>query len=602
MCGEMKQFQAQYRDEESFSSWLSSIQALIEEDNLEANALLFHIFSDSHVVDLIEPIIDQIKSRFQGALYAGCTGTGGVIDGRSAQEHVIVSASVFEHPDTKVEILQLPVSYEQQEESSRKLVEAIRARPWVKAIEMLTTAGNTDIPNLCKEISSIDEGIQLFGGGAAAADLHDGNSSKTYVVSPVAGPASNNAVFVLLGGEQLHVRTSFLTGWRNLGLPFEATDSHRNILKSLDHQPALDVYDHYVDIPHDEHFFDRSIVFPLCLDVDGIPLLRVATDFTEEGHLILGADIAQHSKANIAYGDPAEIMPRINNAVLDYQDFDADAILLYSCAGRQVYWGAEVDKETLPFQNLAPTFGFYTAGELYRNEKSILFHNLTIVLAAIREGEPTGENKKEIEMMSEGFSRQIMINRSLTTFINAATEQLVEANNKLQAMAITDGLTQLFTREETERRIRAEMHEYLSDVQTRTPFTLMMLDLDHFKEVNDTFGHQEGDAVLQAVADLFHDVLDERKLSEATVGRWGGEEFMFLLPGMATGESNDIAEEIRTRFESLHFPISGFHTLSAGITGSFESDTADSMISRVDKALYAAKNSGRNCSVILDAS
>lgn len=598
----MKHFQTQYSNKESFLEWLSQIQAHIDNNGLQANALLFHVFSDSHRHALIEPVIGAIESSFPKVPYAGCTTNGGIIDGKSAEAHIVVSASVFEDPDSKVEVIQLPISYEVQDESARRLIEEVNARPWVKAIEMLTTIGNSDMPNLCEQLSSIDESIQLFGGGALATDVHDGNSENTYVVSSMAGATEHSAVFVLLGGEQLHVRSSFLTGWRNLGLPFESFDSARNVLKTLDHKPAKDVYQHYIGAPEDERFFDISVVFPLCFDTNGVPLLRVATNFTEDGSMFLAADIDKHSSVNIAYGDQAQIMKSVNRTVLDYQDFGADAIFLYSCGGRQNYWGDMVDKETLPFQNLAPTLGFYTSGEIYRTDSSVLLHNLTIAVAAIREGEPKAREDKHIELMSEDFSRQIMINRSLTTFINAATEQLVEANNKLQKMAITDGLTRLCTREETERRIRVDMQSYLDDTKSRPASTLMMLDLDHFKAVNDTYGHHEGDEVLRAAAEMFTDVLAEKGFANATIGRWGGEEFMFLLPSTTAEQAKDLAEEIRTRFESRVFPVSGVHTLSAGVTRAEESDTADSLISRVDRALYTAKDNGRNRSVILRAS
>lgn len=345
----MRQFQTQYSNVEDFSDWLSQVQSFIEDNNLEANALLFHVFSDSHIPDLIEPVLNSINGRFPNAVYAGCTTNGSIIDGRSADKRIVVSASVFESPDTKVDVIQLPTTYETQEDSAQKLIEAVSARSWVKAIEMLSTIGNIDMPTLCERISCIDETIQLFGGGALATDVHDGNSGATFVLSSAAGATQSSTVFVLLGGSQLHVRSCFLTGWRNLGLPFEATDSARNVLRTINNQPAMDVYQHYIGAPKDERFFNISVVFPLSFDSDGIPVLRVATNFEEDGSMYLAADITKHRSANIAYGDQAQIMQSVNQTILDYQDFDADAIFLYSCAGRQNYWGDKVDKETLPF-------------------------------------------------------------------------------------------------------------------------------------------------------------------------------------------------------------------------------------------------------------
>ena len=376
----MKRFQMQYSDNRTFSEWLSAIEAFVDEHGLKGNVLLFEIFSDSHAIELVEPVISLIENRFPTAPYAGCSTNGSIVEGKSAEEHVVVAANVFECPETKAEAIQLPISYDLQQESGQTVVEAVKARPWVKAIEVLATIGNTDMPSLCKQISAVDDSIQVFGGGALAADVHDGNSAKTFVFSSAAKPAHNSAVFVLMGGEQLHVRSSFVTGWRNLGVPFEATDSTRNVLKTLDDKPAFDVYNHYIGVAKDEHFFDISVVFPLCFETGGVPLLRVATNFGEDDSLIFAADISKLTSANIAYGDSARTIESVNDAIREYEDFAADAINLYSCAGRQGYWGDEVDKETLPFQSLAPTLGFYTAGELLRTNGQLLLHNLTIVV------------------------------------------------------------------------------------------------------------------------------------------------------------------------------------------------------------------------------
>ena len=159
-------------------------------------------------------------------------------------------------------------------------------------------------------------------------------------------------------------------------------------------------------------------------------------------------------------------------------------------------------------------------------------------------------------------------------------------------MAITDSLTGLLNRGEIEHQIRNAM-ESKDDT---SPVILMMIDLDDFKMVNDTYGHEEGDEVLVVLSDIFTECIKDSGLSAYT-GRWGGEEFMILLPGADHESAHRLAEKIRTTSAEHHFPVSGTHTLSASITESRPEDNADRICSRVDNGLYNAKKNGKNQTV-----
>ena len=120
--------------------------------------------------------------------------------------------------------------------------------------------------------------------------------------------------------------------------------------------------------------------------------------------------------------------------------------------------------------------------------------------------------------------------------------------------------------------------------------SLAILDIDHFKRINDNYGHTIGDSVLKGVADTITSTL--RKADTSV--RWGGEEFLFLMPGATLKESSEISERIRRNIEAGTYHKNIKVTVSIGITEYIGGDTLDFMIKRADKALYEAKNSGRN--------
>ena len=592
----MKQFQTEYRDEGSFSGWLREIQRCCELWGILGNEKLFHIYTDSSDYGLVEPVVALIRQHFPGAPYAGISGHGAIIHGATAARHIVVVSTVYERPDSRVEVVQLPLTYATQEASADALLAAVKARPWVKSIEMLTTVGGVNMPLFCRKLAVLPKGVQFYGGGALATDVYDGHAVENLVFSSAAGRSPGSAAFVLRGGAGLHIHTRYLTGWRRLGMPFTATSARGNVLAELNGKPALELYRHYLNMPLDERFFELAVVFPICFERDGVPCLRATTSFREDGALIMGADIEEGSVGNIAYGDPVQIMKRINESLAALQDFAPDVIQLFSCGSRQFFWGPDVDRETLPFNSIAPTSGFYTSGEFLRSNREVLLHNVTMVIAGMREGDAATMAHAPVQM--DDLSRPNMINNCLTTFINKAAEELKEANEKLFEMAVTDGLTGLYNHTEIERRVRSALDEYRLAPQTTRPPVVVMLDLDFFKSINDAHGHQEGDAVLRAVSGLFRQARAQR--GEALcVGRWGGEEFMCLIRDMGLDEAGKFVEALREDFAGIDFPGSGRHTLSAGVTRAAPQDTTVSLIGRADKALYRAKEQGRNRSVVL---
>ena len=120
-----------------------------------------------------------------------------------------------------------------------------------------------------------------------------------------------------------------------------------------------------------------------------------------------------------------------------------------------------------------------------------------------------------------------------------------------------------------------------------------MLDIDNFKQVNDTYGHQEGDMVIIALGKILHN--EEMAYTDKfSAGRWGGEEFMLLLHDTDVSAASFIAELIRQCFANTSFPTVRMQTISLGVTQTTEDDTLDSLCTRVDAALYKAKKSGKN--------
>ena len=167
-------------------------------------------------------------------------------------------------------------------------------------------------------------------------------------------------------------------------------------------------------------------------------------------------------------------------------------------------------------------------------------------------------------------------------------QELEGANAQLIKLSSTDTLTQLANR----YFLNSILKQAISSSQRyNRPLSVIMIDLDHFKRVNDIFGHIAGDTVLQASAAI----LRENCRESDTVGRWGGEEFLIICPETTKEEAAHLAEKLRALIPSQSMIYAHNQTASFGVSSYEDSDTQESIVIRADEALYRAKNDGRNC-------
>ncbi len=143
-------------------------------------------------------------------------------------------------------------------------------------------------------------------------------------------------------------------------------------------------------------------------------------------------------------------------------------------------------------------------------------------------------------------------------------------------------------------RSKAELR---SLVKQGRPFALAMADLDHFKQLNDTHGHEAGDRALRAFSQVAREILR----SDDTIARWGGEEFVIVVPDLDRHQTIDVLERIRSRLAESHLGDHPAFTASFGITDSTRGDTLEELLKLADAALYAAKQAGRDRIITSDA-
>jgi diguanylate cyclase (GGDEF)-like protein len=204
------------------------------------------------------------------------------------------------------------------------------------------------------------------------------------------------------------------------------------------------------------------------------------------------------------------------------------------------------------------------------------------------------EQARELLMIRNLQSmQQVGALQEITQHFEARTAELEDRHRR-------DAMTGVFNRGHLDRVLEAE---FRSAVAGGWPLSIVFADLDHFKRVNDTYGHPAGDAVLTATASIILDVVRDTDC----VARYGGEEFIIILPGLGADGAKKIAERLLNRLRSFHHPVPGgtlTTTASLGLATLHPGapfDSAAQLLEAADRSVYAAKKQGRDRLVAFDA-
>ena len=200
--------------------------------------------------------------------------------------------------------------------------------------------------------------------------------------------------------------------------------------------------------------------------------------------------------------------------------------------------------------------------------------------------------KYESFELDEIIPLSFTISISLLAFITRRYNELKVLFIKVEQLSIRDQLTGLYNRRYTEDIFYMEIERIK---RNDLPFSILLIDIDDFKLVNDTYGHNTGDKVLAQFADIIR--LITRKVD--TASRWGGEEFLILCPETNINEAILTAKRLLTAINTYSFANVGKVTASIGVVAGNTNESFELNVNRADKCLYQAKSNGKNCYVSL---
>ena len=485
-----------FKDVAQFESELSLFNKWYKEHG--SPTMYFQIHSAILEPEKLKPIWNILDRFFPDVPWVGNSTSGNIVDCEVSTD-ISVSAVIFEKPTSKFTVRQYDYSRESVGGIAQNVVKVTKDNPWVKAVEIYHCISPFSTTALCEGLDDLSSEIQVFGGIVCSPDITSPNSC---IFSSEGGYTRSGLLVLFFGGPEFYVDSRKISGWKPIGRNFHVTRSEGNILYELGGIPAYEVYNKYLNIKNDQNFFYNALEFPMLYEHNGVSIVRAPGSSNPDGSLTMSSDIDEGSIIRLSYGEPGLIVDRIREESEKCGEFGPQVQHIFSCAARKAFWSQrEPTYEITPFKGLASSTGFFSHGEFLREKGHLNQHNITLVIASMREGPAVGKKRERADDIRAEMTTRLPLAARMATFIRETSFELEQINSKLRVMnehlqdvATTDSLTGLENRLAFDELLKNIAQED-SDAGN---WTMILMDVNGLKYANDTFGHQAGDVLIVA--------------------------------------------------------------------------------------------------------
>ncbi len=559
----MQSFNTQFKDKKSLKDFISS-NSINKSKNI-----LVQIFSG--VIDEKKSLdlSSTIKELLPDANIIGTTTSGEIYLGKVYDNSVTISFSIFESTIVKSNFYNLDDNFKLSDVVNDLITDD------TKVLIIFSDGLKSNAEKLLKDIYTLKQEAVIAGGRAG-----DNNKFKKTYVFDEKNYSENGCVIATLNSKQLIVNNDYMLNWTPIGKDMIVTKVDNNILYELDGIPILDVYRKYLGNDAVKNLPESAMEFPLIIKKDDIYIARDPIVKMEDNSLMFAGNFEEGDNVRFSFGNIEDISGDVGNYFNEFSKFPAESIFVYSCSARKALMGGKLNDELNILESLAHTSGFFTYGEYFHTSNIIELLNVTTTFLALSESSTV---KKRVLKKTKVQSVDV-VKKALTHLVKVTTQEL-------EHISTHDTLTALYNRSEYIKRVCLKIK---GAQRYKEYFGLMLIDIDHFKLINDNYGHAVGDEILKKLADALVSNVREDDL----VARWGGEEFVIIVNYATVNILEKLAKKLQKKIAEVDFLPVNRVTVSFGLSVYADGDTEERLFKRVDNALYTAKNSGRDCYVI----
>lgn len=533
-----------------------------------------------------ELLVERINQYFPQSCISGITTTHDSGEEADNESHPLEISFIFFH-STKLSQFEFDLSDSTSFVSGRIMNEKLEEVSNLRCLLICYATKSNSINTFIHEF--LHNNIPIFG-AKASIDLSKKNIAHVYGRKVY----SQGIVVVAFSGKSLSVYMDSNLGWQPIGSDMVVTKVKGDrVAEEIDNEPAVNIYSKYLRVDPNQYFLKNVCEFPLVFNRNNFNVARVPISFDEEGGLIFSADIHLNDRFRLSYASRENIYAVSRKSADELTSFQPEAVFLFACANIRQFLKEDFETEIGIYKKHVKDLSVATvSAELFITQDGRGCDlNSTLVVIGLKEGEDN-KNTVIINRSPDIFAPEFctlgeipFIDRILT-FLERISQELNERNLELKKIASTDQLTKIYNR----RELEVAIENVLANRREGKSYGILFLDIDHFKNINDSYGHDIGDTVLVAVVNHIRSLME----SDHVFGRWGGEEFIYLIPDVDEKSLRHFAERVRKTIDEKHISTVNHITVSVGATLVTPEDSPESLLKRADEAVYEAKESGRN--------
>lgn len=559
--------------------------------------ILIQVFCGISDMDTVNHLRSLLCTLFPGSAVIGASSAGEILNANVIEKSIVISFTAFK----KTRVVSALVTQNDYLKAGGKDMGIALNDNKPKAVIVfgcgLKDGNYVNALPFLKSLNGKLDNVVIAGGQAGGYHEH---ASRVFVFTEQ-NLTEHGFAAAGLSGPNLCVNTAHNLSWTPIGKKMAVTHVKGRRLYSIDHKSVKDIYLQYLGIEAHPSSLYLMNHFPLMIERRRMHVTNPILSVNPDGSFNVLERFYAGEQVRFSYCDAGlqeEGAKRMGRKLAGYEP---EAFFVYSCESRKTVFEDDIVVDMTAIENCPSSAGFFTFGEFYTDKnKAPRFLQQTMTVLALSESETCKifdeeEDFTEKIELTETNLRRFRLLKAMSHLVSSTTRELELKNRQLEKLANKDGLTGLFNRRFFDDTLAYRMKEHS---RSGAPLSLILIDVDFFKQFNDHYGHVAGDDCLRGISNLLQ---KQMKRSSDMAFRYGGEEFSCILPATAHPGALQKAETIRSGVEDLAIPhktsqVAGFVTVSLGvITLTDNRDISlQELADACDQLLYEAKHRGRN--------
>ncbi len=568
---------------------LEELRTNLDLSNLDPRKTLVQVFSGLVDLSSLQEIQEIFKQKNPNINFLGTSTAGEIVNAKCHEHSIVVSITTFDHTFVEIKAFCAEDEFSLGQDIAQNFF-----KQNTKACIMFFESLNTNCSDILDGLSKANKLVPIAGGlagdYASFVQTYIFDNEKIY---------SKGCLAAILNSDVLSAVSGYQLNWEPIGKIMEVTKVDKKRLYEIDDLNIKDLYLKY---------YGEDIAKQLPFITEEFPLFEIRDDkremfhfftklFAQDGSVLTIANLKKGDKVKLSFGNAFSVLNKTIENLKQIEANKEDVVFIYNCASRKQFLADDANLELEPFKTFKTSVGFYCHGELCSSDVGAFVLNMSMTYLILNENSLPIKMKNDTKLQYKFTdSKRYAYAKALVNLTNQIINELQDAKEKLRNQANKDYLTGLYNRRYLDKVAKELM---VKCKQNKKGMNIIVLDIDNFKLINDTYGHLVGDEVIKTLANI----LQENTRKNDVVLRLGGEEFGVLLPCSTSEETFGTAEKLRkliasSKVDANHTYIN--FTVSLGVDNiNFDKDiSVYQALDRADSALYDAKRSGKNCTIL----